>query len=157
MTINRIRGGLALALCLAAPAFAQTAADVYPSRPVKIVVPYSAASTADNVARSIGEKLSQRFKQPFVVDNKAGAGGTIGISAVAKSPADGYTLVLTTSSPLVISPLIDKSVNYNVEKDLAPVGLLGIGGLLLVANPSLPAKDLNELIALLKKSPGKYS
>jgi tripartite-type tricarboxylate transporter receptor subunit TctC len=129
----------------------------YPNRSVKIVVPFSAASTADNVARNFTERLSRRFKQPFVIDNKAGAGGTLGVSTVANAPADGYTLVLTTSSPLVINPLIDPTVNYKVEKNLAPVAMIASGGLLLVSHPSLPARTLAELVTLLKQNPGKYS
>ena len=152
-------GAVIAAALVATSALMQTAAgaDAWPTRPVKVIVPFSAASTADNVARSFTDKLSARFKQPFIVDNRAGAGGTIGVGAAAKSPADGYTLVLTTSSPLVINPLIDKSVNYNVERDFVPVAMLASGGLLLVSNPAVPAKDLRELIALLKKNPGKFS
>jgi len=120
-------------------------------------VPFTAASSSDNMARVVAEKLTAHFKQPFIVDNRPGAGGTIGVSAVAKAPADGYTLLLTTSSPLVINPLIDKAVTYDVERDLAPVGLLSVGSLMLVSSPQVPAKNLEELIALVKKSPGKYS
>jgi tripartite-type tricarboxylate transporter receptor subunit TctC len=149
--------GIILSACAVATAFAQTPTEPYPSRPVKVVVPFSAASSSDNVARSIAEKLSARLKQPFIIENRVGAGGTIGVGTVAKAPADGYTLVLTTSSPLVINPLIDKNVNYNVETDLAPVAMLGIGGLLLVSQPSLPARNLKELIDLLKRYPNKYS
>jgi len=133
------------------------AAQSFPAKPVKIVVPFSPASSSDNTARSVTERLTVRFKQPFIVDNRVGAGGTIGVAAVARAPADGYTLLLTTSSPLVINPLIDKTVSYDVEKDLVPVAMLTSGGLLLVSNPSLPAKNLPELIALIRKSPGKYS
>lgn len=129
----------------------------FPNRSVKIVVPFSAGSTADNVARSFTDRLSAKLKQPFIVDNKAGAGGTLGVAAVAHAPADGYTLVLTTSSPLVINPLIDRTVTYKVEKDLTPVAMIAEGGLLLVSHPSLPAQTLTELVALLKKTPGKYS
>lgn len=136
---------------------AQASGDGYPNRPVKIVVPFSPASSSDNAARSLTDRLNQRFKQPFIVDNRAGAGGTIGTMAVARSPADGYTLLLTTSSPLVINPLIDRTVGYVVEKDLVPVAMLSSGGLLLVSSPELPARNLQELIALLKKNPGKYS
>ncbi|WP_225781457.1 tripartite tricarboxylate transporter substrate binding protein [Xenophilus sp. Marseille-Q4582] len=154
--LTRRHAGVLLAFSLATGgAFAQ--GNAYPNRSVKIVVPFSAASTADNVARSFTDRLGQRFKQPFVIDNKAGAGGTLGVSAVAHAPADGYTLVLTTSSPLVINPLIDRTVNYQVEKDLTPVAMIASGGLLLVAHPNLPANTLPELVALLRKNPGKYS
>lgn len=131
--------------------------DAYPTRPIRVVVPFSAASSADNLARALSEKLSEKLKQPLVIDNRVGAGGTLGVAAVAKAPPDGYTLLLTTSSPLVISPLIDRSVQYNVEKDLVPVAMLSTGPLLLVSSPNLPARNVQELIALLKKEPGKYS
>ena len=155
--MNKLLSGIMLSACAVATALAQTPTEPYPSRPVKVVVPFSAGSSADNVARIITAKLSARLKQPFIIDNRVGAGGTIGVGSVTKAPADGYTLVLTTSSPLVINPLIDKTVNYDVERDLAPVAMLGIGGLLLVSQPSLPARDLKELIELLKKNPNKYS
>jgi len=152
---------IALAAALAwggvTSALAQGAAETWPSRPVKIVVPYAAGGTADNVARLFAERLAAKFKQPFIVDNKPGAGGTLGTAVVAKSPADGYTLLLTTSSPLVINPLIDKTVTYNVDKDLAPVAMLTHMSLLLVSSPSLPAKNLKELIAYVKQNPGKLS
>lgn len=129
----------------------------YPTRPIRVVVPFSAASSADNLARVLSEKLQERLKQPLIIDNRAGAGGTMGVAMVAKAPPDGYTLLLTTSSPLVISPLIDRTVQYNVETDLAPIAMLSTGPLLLVSNPNLPAQNLPELIALLKKDPRKYS
>lgn len=155
----RMKPLVALALFSGACALAsaQGGADAYPTRPVKIIVPFSPASSSDNAARVFAEKLSTRLKQPFIVENRAGAGGTIGVGVVAKSPADGYTLLLTTSSPLVINPLIDKTVSYEVEKDLAPIALLSSGGLLLVSSPSVPAQNLKELIALIKRNPGKYS
>ncbi|MGJ7525317.1 Bug family tripartite tricarboxylate transporter substrate binding protein [Variovorax sp. GB1P17] len=145
---------LCVATCIAPP---HAAAQSYPTKPVKIVVPFSPASSSDNTARSVTERLTARFKQPFIVDNRVGAGGTIGVAAVARSPADGYTLLLTTSSPLVINPLIDRTVSYDVEKDLIPVAMLSSGGLLLVSSPKVPAKNLKELIALIRKSPGTYS
>jgi len=144
--------GLGLAAMLS-PAIAQGS---YPSKPVKLVVPFSAGSTADLIARMLAERLSARLKQPFVVDNRAGAGGSVGLGVVAKSPADGYTLLLTTSSPLTINPVLQKSIPYNVEKDFAPIGRVAWVPVILVANPSLPARSLPELIAFLKNNPGKY-
>ena len=144
-------------LCALGSAFAQAGAEAWPSKPVKIIVPYAAGSTADNVARLFAEKLAAKFKQPFIVENRPGAGGTTGTGAVAKSPADGYTLLLTTSSPLVINPLIDRTVTYNVDRDFAPIAMLTHMSLMLVSSPSLPAKDLKELIAYVKQNPGKLS
>ncbi|GLC97243.1 MULTISPECIES: Bug family tripartite tricarboxylate transporter substrate binding protein [Cupriavidus] len=155
--MNRTLPLLASFALMALPMLSHGKTDTYPTRPIRVVVPFSAASSADNLARALSEKLSEKLKQPLVIDNRVGAGGTLGVSAVAKAPPDGYTLLLTTSSPLVISPLIDRSVQYNVEKDLAPVAMLSTGPLLLVSSPNLPARNVQELIALLKKEPGKYS
>lgn len=147
-----------LAVLLSATmALAQPGTESYPTKPVKIVVPFSAGSYSDTVGRAIVDKLAKRFKQPFIIDNRVGAGGVIGVNAVVKAPADGYTLLLTSSSPLVINPLIDKAVTYDVMKDLDPVAVLSTAALVLVSAPSLPANDLKELIALIKQNPGKYS
>ena len=146
-----------LALGTVAGAFAQSAAEAWPTRPVTIVVPYGPGSTADTVARVFTAKLQAKFKQPFIIDNKPGGGGTMGTAAVARAPADGYTLLLTTSSPLVMSPLIDKTVKYSAENDFAPVATLTYMTQLLVSSPDLPAKDLKELIAYVKQNPGKLS
>ena len=145
------------ALALAAHGAPAHSQDRYPSRAVKLVVPFSAGSTADMVARVLAERLSGRLKQPFVVDNRAGAGGSVGTGVVAKSPPDGYTLLLTTSSPLTINPVLQKNVPYNVEKDLLPIGMIAAVPVVLVSNPAMPAANLSELIAHLKKNPGRYS
>ncbi|MDB5889927.1 MAG: bordetella uptake protein [Polaromonas sp.] len=136
---------------------AQPATETYPNKVIRVVVPFAAGSSSDVLGRVVLERMSHKLKQPIIIDNKAGAGGTIGTGFVAKAPADGYTLLLTTSSPLTINPLIDKSVTYDVRKDLMPVAVLNNIGLLLVARPDFPAKDLQELIALVKRDPGKYS
>ena len=136
---------------------AQPTPDPYPNKAIRVIVPFAAGSSSDVLGRVILERMSHKLKQPIIIDNKVGAGGTIGVGFVAKAPADGYTLLLTTSSPLTINPLIDKAVNYDVQKDLVPVAVLNNIGLLLVARPDFPAKDLPELIALIKRDPGKYS
>jgi tripartite-type tricarboxylate transporter receptor subunit TctC len=140
-----------------APVMAETAADRYPARVIRVIVPFAAGASADVLGRVVMERLSQRLKQPIIIENKAGAGGTIGAGFVAKAPADGYTLLLTTSSPLTINPLIDKSVTYDVQRDFVPVAVLNNIGLLLVSNRDFPARNLQELIALVKREPGKYS
>jgi tripartite-type tricarboxylate transporter receptor subunit TctC len=147
--------GLFLASALAS--MLTYAQDAYPSKPVKLIIPFSAGSTADLIARLLGDYLSTHLKQPFIVDNRAGAGGSVGMGIAARSPADGYTLLLTTSSPLVINPTLQTSVPYNVEKDFVPISMIAWVPAILVTNPALPAKDLRELISLLKKNPGKYS
>lgn len=149
---------LALAAAFAAmPTMAQSPADTYPTKVIRVVVPFAAGASSDVLGRVVLDRMSKKLKQPIIVDNKAGAGGTIGAAFVAKAPADGYTLLLTTSSPLTINPLIDKSVSYDVQKDLVPVAVLNTVGLLLVARPEFPAKDLAELVSLIKREPGKYS
>jgi len=136
---------------------AQASGEQYPSRPIKVIVPFGPGSTADVIARIFSDKVGQRLKQPLIIENRAGAGGTIGVAFVTKAPADGYTLLLTTSSPLTINPLVDKNVAYRVESELTPIAVLNSIGLMLVTSPNIPAKTLPELIAYLKKNPGKLS
>lgn len=144
--------GIAFALT-ASPALA----DDYPNRPIKLVAPFSPGSTGDLVARLVSERMAAIFKQPVFVENKAGAGGNLGSAAVAKSAPDGYTLLVTTSSPLVINPLIYKKMPFDVETELMPVGMVAFVPVILVSNPSFPAKNLNELIAYVRANPGKLS
>ena len=157
MLFCRMLTGLLTAFLASQSQIALCAEDVYPSKPVRLVVPFSAGSTADIVGRVLSERLSSRLKQPFIVDNRAGAGGEVGTSAVGKAAADGYTLLLTTSSPLVINPSLSKNILYDVEKDFAPIALLAWLPAVLVSNPTVvPAKTLPDLIAFLKANPGKY-
>ena len=147
---------VALLVC-AWMATSAAAQEAYPSKPVRLVVPFSAGSTADNIARLLGDRLAQRLKQPFIVVNRAGAGGSVGVAAVTQAPADGYTLLLTTSSPLTINPVRQHSVPYKVEKDFAPIGRIAWVPVMLVSNPSVPARTLDELITYLRTNPGKLS
>ena len=144
----RITGAVLLA-ALATSAFAQG----YPSKPAKVIVPYPPGGPTDIVARVVSQKLSEQTGQQFIVENRPGAGGNIGAEAVAKSPADGYTLLVATTAH-AINPALFKSLNYNLVKDFAPVSQLTSGPLVIVANPSLPAKNVKELIALAKTKPG---
>jgi tripartite-type tricarboxylate transporter receptor subunit TctC len=147
--------GLALAGLLAlAPS---TARADYPDRPIRIIVPYTPGGTVDVLARMIGPKLTEAWGQPIVIENRPGAGGNIGADFVAKSPADGYTLFLSTNAPLTINVALYKSVKYDPLKDFAPIIVAGENALLLVANPSVPANSLKELIALAKAKPGELS
>ena len=142
-----------LALCFAAfnaSAWAQT----YPSHPVRLVIPLSPGGTTDVPGRIIAQKLSETLGQQFFVENRAGAGGTIGSDFVAKSRPDGYTLLLT-ASPFVISPHVYKSMPYNALADFVPVIRIATGPYVLVVHPSLGVKSVKELIALAKKNPGK--
>jgi tripartite-type tricarboxylate transporter receptor subunit TctC len=151
---------LALAgLCAAAftvlPAVAQAG---YPDKPVKIVVPYAPGGPNDIVARLLAEKLTQANGQTFLVENKPGGGSNIGAEAVAKSAPDGYTLLIAATSHSINMTLFPKeSLKYDLLKDFAPVSLLMTGPLVLVTNPSLPAKNLKEFVALAKSKPGKLS
>ena len=139
-----------LALLLAAPAAAQN----YPAHPVRIVIPLSPGGTTDVPGRLVAQKLSTTLGQQFFVENRAGAGGTIGSDFVAKSKPDGYTLLLT-ATPFVITPHVYKNMPYNALGDFAPVIRIASGPYVLVVHPSLGVHSVKELIALAKKQPGK--
>jgi tripartite-type tricarboxylate transporter receptor subunit TctC len=137
-------------------AFVQgAAAQDYPNRPIRFVVPYPPGGSVDPVARIIGADVAERLKQPVIIENKAGAAGSLGTDAVAKSPADGYTVLIHTSV-LVTEPALKKTP-YDLVRDLMPVSLAVTGPYLLVVNPTLPVKDVRELIAHAKANPGKLS
>lgn len=146
------------AVCLAVAAVPAAAADsAWPQRPVRFVVPFGAGSATDVVARTIGQNLSEALGQPIVVDNRAGANGTIGAELAAKAPKDGYTLLMSTNTPSAAAPSLMKKINYDPVKDFAPIARVGTIAFVLVTNPALPAKNMAELIALAKKQPGKLS
>lgn len=136
-------------------AVAQT--NNWPQSPIKIIVPFGAGSGADQVARLIGQELSTSLGQPVIIDNKAGAGGNIGAQAAARSPADGYTLFVTTNTTQAANPHLYKQLPYDPIKDFAPISRIANTPALLVAHPSVPAKNLAELIALAKSKPNKLS
>ena len=147
--MRSIAAGLAFSLW----AYCALAQD-YPARPVRIVIPLSPGGTTDVPGRIIAQKLSESLGQQFFVENRAGAGGTIGTDYVAKSKADGYTLLLT-ASPFVITPHVYKNMPYNALADFAPVIRIASGPYVLVVHPSLGVSSVNELIAQAKKEPGK--
>ena len=153
---RRLLAAAGAALCLATPAFAQAPAPAYPTKPVKLVVPYPPGGPTDIVARLVAQKLSDAMGQQFVIDNRPGAGGNPGAELVARSPADGYTLVVATTAH-AINPSLFKNLGYSVSKDFAPVSQLTSGPLVIVANPQLPAKNVAELIALAKAKPGELN
>jgi tripartite-type tricarboxylate transporter receptor subunit TctC len=129
----------------------------WPQSPLKIIVPFGAGSGTDQVARLIGQELSLALGQPVVIDNKPGAGGNIGAAAAARSAPDGLTLFVTTNTTQAANPFLYKQLPYDPIKDFVPIGRIANTPALLVANPSLPANNLSELIALAKSRPGKLS
>ena len=142
---------LALALAVAGPAVAQT----WPDKPVRLVVPYPPGGNVDTAARLVAPGLQEILGQPFLIENKAGAGGMIAGEAVAKSAPDGYTFFFTANGPLLFSPLIFKRTPYVWDKDFVPVSSVSFTSILLQVHPSFPAKSVKELIEAAKKEPGR--
>jgi len=132
------------------------AQSTYPDHAVKIIVPFTPATGIDILARTLGQKMGEEWKQPVVVENRPGASGNIGTEAVAKSPADGYTLLMTANT-IVLNRSLFKSIPYDPVRDFVPVAPLAIGRLALVTHPSVSAKTVKELIDLAKASPGKLN
>ena len=147
----RVIALLSSALCLAA--FAQP----YPSKPVKIVVPFAAGGAVDILTRVLADKMQPALGQQIVVEPMVGAGGNIGSAAVAKAPADGYTLLMATTGTHTINPGLYRNMPFDAEKDFAPVTVIASVPNLLVVHPSVPAKDVKELVALAKAQPGKLN
>lgn len=133
------------------------AAQSYPSKPIRIVVPYPAGGTSDILARAIGQKLSDAWGQPVVVDNKPGANGNVGADIVAKAPADGHTLLLADIGSLAISPSVYPTLPFDPVKDFAPVSMVAYSPHILVVHPSVPVSSVKELVALAKSKPGKLN
>jgi tripartite-type tricarboxylate transporter receptor subunit TctC len=136
---------------------AQAQARWVPDKPIRIVVPFAAGGSTDVTARLVGQALAERLGQTVVIDNRAGAGGNIGADVVAKAPPDGYTLLMGTVSTHAINPGLYRKMPYDPVRDFAPVGQVGVTPILLAVHPSVPAKDMKGLIALLKANPGKYT
>jgi tripartite-type tricarboxylate transporter receptor subunit TctC len=144
-----------LILLLAAMA-AGTAAE-YPSRPVTLMVAFTPGGASDVLARILGRKLEQILGQPFVIDNRPGAGGNVAAEAVAHAAPDGYTLLAGNNAILATNAALYKKINFDPEADFAPIGLIGSQANILVVNPALPVKSMAELIALAKANPGKLN
>lgn len=154
MPIRRqILGALAALVPLAAGTPAM-AADAFPSRPITLVVPFAPGGTTDIIARVIAQKMSAGLDQAVVVDNRAGAGGTIGAAYVAKAAPDGYTIFIATIAHS-IAPAIYQHLSYDFQKDLDPLGLVATTPNVLIVNPELPVKSVSELVAYIKANPGK--
>jgi tripartite-type tricarboxylate transporter receptor subunit TctC len=146
---------VAAVLTLPMLAYAQTATPQFPSRPVRIIVPFPPGGATDIMARTIGQKLTQRLGQQTIIDNRPGAGGNIAAEIAARAAPDGYTLFFAASAQLAVNPSLYAKVPYDPVRDFAPVILGGSVPNILVAHPSLPAKSLKELIALAKAKPGQ--
>lgn len=142
----------ALALALVAPLLA-SAAD-FPTKPIRFIVPYTAGGTTDLVARTVGQRVGEKLGQPVVIENRGGAGGNIGMDAVAKAPADGYTIGFGAISTNALNPHIYKSMAFDPRKDFTAIGLLGTSTIVLEVPASSPIKSVAELIAAAKKTPG---
>lgn len=132
-------------------------AQEFPSKPLRFIVPYPPGALTDVLARAIGDRLSTALKQPVVVENRAGAGTLLGADVVAKAPADGYTLLMATSTTLGISPAIYAKPAIDPVKDFAPISLVGSVNFFLVTSPAFAAKNMREFIDQVKKSPGKFN
>ena len=145
---------LALAACVWAPG--AVLAQAYPTRTIRMILPFPPGGPTDIVGRLVAQKLSEQVGQSVVADSRPGASGNLGLELASKSPPDGYTIVL--SSPVIsLSPLLYSKLNYDPNKDLAPIALVGAVRNVLVVHPSVPAKSLKELIGLARKNPGKLN
>ena len=146
-----------LIVILALAPLAVAAQESYPSKPVRIVVPYPAGGVADLLPRTVGAKLSEKWKQPVVVENKPGASGNIGMADGARAEPDGYTLVLAPTGNLTVNQFLFKEMPFDVAKDFTPITVLATSPNVLVVHPSVPAKTFGELIAYAKANPGKLN
>jgi len=157
MSTSKLVAVVACSLSLSLPALAQTSDSTkYPSRAVRILVPFSPGGGIDILARTTGQRLSDKWGVPVVVENRIGASGNIGTQAAASSPADGYTLLMTANT-IAMAPSLFPDVRFDPNKDFAPISELALGSLALVATPSFPAKSFRDLVALAKASPGKIN
>jgi tripartite-type tricarboxylate transporter receptor subunit TctC len=146
-----------LAAVLSCFAFAAAQAQTYPSKPIRLIVPYAAGGTSDILARQLGPKLSDAWGQPVVVENKPGANGNVGADFVAKGAPDGYTLLLTDLGGLVISASVYPHLPFNPSKDFTPVAMVSYSPHVLAVHPSVPVKDVKELIQHARANPGKLN
>jgi tripartite-type tricarboxylate transporter receptor subunit TctC len=161
MVMNRIdcfRQAAVVVLLIAVSGFAQSVSgQAFPAKPVRFVVPYPPGGPLDEIARAVGQKLTPVWGQQVLVDNRSGAGGSIGVDVVAKSPPDGYTMVLGNSGPITVNVTLRKDLPYDPQRDLAPVTQIIGAPMVLVVHPSLPVRSVKELIALARSNPGKLN
>lgn len=141
-------GALSATVALAAP---------YPDKPIRMIVPAAAGGAADTLARMIGRGLTEKFGQPVVIENKPGAAAIVGMTAIAKAPADGYTLGMTFSGAMSINPSLYQQLPYDPVEDFAPITIVAVSPLVIAVSPELGPKSLGEFLALAKKDPGKLT
>jgi tripartite-type tricarboxylate transporter receptor subunit TctC len=153
---HRIRRAAAVAIALGLPLLG-SAQDAYPTKPVRIIVPFSAGGVADLLPRVVGKELSPKWGQPVIIENKVGASGNIGMAEGARAAPDGYTLVLAPAGNLTVNPTLFPKLPFDTYRDLTPVTLLAQSPNVLVLHPSVPAKSLSELIAYAKANPDKLN
>lgn len=152
-----VLGRVVLAALLLAVASRPASAQAWPSRALRLVVTFAPGGSSDIAARIVAPRLAERLGQPVLVDNRPGAGGGVGLEAVAKSPPDGYTLVLSGAGGLTANPSLYKKLGYDPMRDLAPIGSFGTSPLVVIANESLAANSIRDVIALAKAKPGRIS
>lgn len=157
MTYTRVIGALIMGVFLSVVGVPKSFADTYPTKTVRLVIPFPPGGTTDIIGRMLAQKLSDAFGQAVIVDNKAGAGGLVGTDAVAKSAPDGHTLLLGNSGALATGLSLYPNVPYDVLRDFAPISLISDVTIVLAVNPSLPAKSGAELVAYAKANPGKLN
>jgi tripartite-type tricarboxylate transporter receptor subunit TctC len=149
---------VAAALCFAAALNSGAAsAQAYPAKPIRLMVPFPPGGSTDIVARIVAQKLSAQLGQQLVIENRGGAGGTLGTAVAAKAPADGYMLTIGTTSTHVVAPSVYARLEYDPIKDFAPISLIAVTPYLLVVNPAVQAKTLRELVDVMKAQPGKLN
>ena len=151
--ISRLIVSIALSLPFAIGAHAQD----YPSRPITLIVPFAAGGSTDVIARVVGEAMHRELGQPVIIENRAGAGGSLGTAAIAKAAPDGYTIGMGTASTLAINPAAYKNLTYDVQKDLAPIGNIAVVPNIMSINASVPAADMAAFTTLARAQSGKFS
>src|SRR5882672_5911279 len=150
--MKRLVAALSTVLAVSLPAQAQ-----YPSKPIRFVVPFAAGGTSDILARAIGPRITEAWSQPVVVENRTGANGNVGADFVAKSAPDGYTFLLSDVGALAINPSVYANMPFDPAKDFSPIVMVSYSPHVLAVHPSLPVKDVKELIAYAKANPGKLN
>lgn len=147
---------ISAAVFLGVGAGACLAEDAYPSKAIRLVVPFATGGSADQAGRTLGRKLSERMRQPVIVENLGGAGGELGVNVVVRAPADGYTILVSPNGPITIAGLLKKTA-YDVDRDLQPIGMVNVLPLIFAVNADLPVNTLSEFISYAKKNPNKVN